>query len=71
MLHMKENFKRNVGERNVLSIELARNSVIDDWLNYESKRTGLSRQDVIRLTLIEKIDDVEYQKEEWEEWKES
>ena len=68
---MKENFKRNVGERNVLSIELARNSVIDDWLNYESKRTGLSRQDVIRLTLIEKIDDVEYQKEEWEEWKES
>ena len=42
--------------RNILSVDLTHNSVIDDWLNDECKRTSLNRQDIIRLTLIEKID---------------
>ena len=64
---MKGNFKQKIDGRNILSIELTRNSVIDDWLNYESERIGLSRQDVIRLTLIEKIDNIQWKKEETKE----
>ena len=53
---MKEISKQKNDDRNILSVDLTHNSVIDDWLNDECKRTSLSRQDIIRLTLIEKID---------------
>ena len=64
--------------RNILSVDLTHNSVIDDWLNDECKRTSLNRQDIIRLTLIEKIDQqniVKWRCKEdvwktWWEWKE-
>ena len=53
---MKEISNQKNDNRNILSVDLTHNSVIDDWLNDECKRTSLSRQDIIRLTLIEKID---------------
>ena len=58
--------------RNILSVDLTHNSVIDGWLNDECKRTSLSRQDIIRLTLIEKIDQqniVKWRCKERHEWK--
>ena len=58
-------------DRNILSVDLTHNSVIDGWLNDECKRTSLSRQDIIRLALIEKIDQqnvVKWRCKEGHEW---
>ena len=69
---MKEISNQKNDNRNILSVDLTHNSVIDDWLNDECKRTSLNRQDIIRLTLIEKIDQqniVKWRCKEGHEWK--